>query len=196
MLREWKISEANIDSHWTTIMQWDSYKSRQYEGIIYGMKSQSFNPYINLPQSTNEKIELAISSETAPKENLIQNGWQLKDPLIVTKSPESYQKYIYESKAEWSIAKHGYVISKSGWFSERSACYLASAKPVLVQDTGFSQNIETGKGLHCFTTFEACLEGIKEINSHYQKHCNWAREIALAYFDSDKVLNDLLQRIS
>jgi hypothetical protein len=196
VLREWKTTEAKIHSPWTTIMQWDSYKIRKYEGILYGMKSQSFRPYFNLPQSTKEIFELAIGSATAPKEKLLLNGWQLKDPLIITKSTESYQAYINESKAEWSIAKQGYVISKSGWFSERSACYLASAKPVLVQDTGFSQNLETGKGLLCFTSFEECLSAIEAINSNYQKHCNWSREIATACFDSDIVLNDLLQRIS
>ena len=196
VLREWLITESKIHSPWTTIMQWDSYKIREYEGVQYGMKSQSFSPYYNLPQSTNETFELAIGSATAPKEKLLLNGWQLKDPLIITKSTESYQAYINESKAEWSIAKQGYVISKSGWFSERSACYLASAKPVLVQDTGFSQNLETGKGLLCFTSFEECLSTIEAINSNYQKHCNWSREIATACFDSDIVLNDLLQRIS
>jgi hypothetical protein len=117
----------------------------------------------------------------------------MRDPLEVTRDLWTYQKYIQQSKAEFSVAKHGYAAARSGWFSERSACYLASGRPVLVQDTGFSDWLQTGAGVIPFNTHEEALAGIEEINSRYEFHCQAARSIAEQYFDARRILPRLLE---
>lgn len=190
----WEMTPGNKNNAWSTVMQWDSYKAMEYDGKSFGMKSSSFGPYINLPDTAQDVFELAIGSPTAPTEMLKKQGWQVTDPLLVTRSPQTYQRYIQFSKGEWSIAKHGYVASHSGWFSERSCCYLASGRPVVVQDTGFSDRIETGRGLLSFTNLIEARGCIEEVNAHYEMHCKSARELAEDFFDYKKVLTTLLDR--
>lgn len=191
----WKATEGKKDAKWTTVMQWDSYEALQFEGQTFGMKSASFDKYSDLPKMTEEKFELAIGSANAPREFLRSKGWKIINPLVPTKTPRTFQKYIENSKAEWTIAKHGYASSKSGWFSERSAGYLASGRPVLTEETGFSQFVETGAGLLSFSTKEEVLAGIKMINSNYRQHCKAAREVAADFFGYEKILSKLLDRI-
>lgn len=176
-------------------MQWDSYQTAKYNEQTFGMKSASFDEYTDLPQMTPEKFELALGSETAPEDFLQSKGWKITNPLIPTRTPWTYQKFIQNSKAEWTIAKHGYVSSKSGWFSERSACYLASGRPVLTQETGFSKFIESGAGLLSFSTKEEVLARIEKINSDYGQQCKAAREIAAGFFGYEKVLSKLFDNI-
>ncbi|MGF2038737.1 MAG: glycosyltransferase [Nostoc sp. CmiVER01] len=184
------------EGKFTTVMLWDSYPAREYNGQHYGMKSDSFQPYLDLPQKTESIFELALGSPTAPRSLLASKGWILQDPHETTLAPSTYQHYIQQSKAEFTVAKHGYVISRSGWFSERSAAYLASGRPVLVQETGFSDWLhQTGYGVVPFNTLEEALAGIEEINSRYKFHCQAAREIAEEYFDARKVLTQLLNCI-
>lgn len=188
----WQQTPGNEKGHWTTVMQWDSYKARKYNGKTFGMKSASFDPYLSLAQSGDNLFELAIGSKTVPRDKLQQAGWLLVNPLLITKTTETYQQYILSSKGEWSVAKQGYVVSRSGWFSERSCCYLASGRPVVVQDTGFSDFIDTGRGLLTFTTINEAKACIEEVNGNYQKHCNDARSVAETCFNHTKVLNELL----
>ena len=195
-LKAWNYSTGNKNAKWTTVMQWDSYKERAFNGINYGMKSLSFSDYFTLPQKVNDTLELALGSASAPVEKLSEAGWKITGSLAVTLSPATYQQYIHQSKGEWSIAKHGYVISNSGWFSERSTCYLATGRPVIVQETGFSKSIETGRGLLSFTTPEEAVAAIDIVNSNYELHCKYAREIVTEYFSFDKVLNTLLERVA
>ncbi len=191
----WQSAPKKINGPWTTVMQWDSYKEVEYNGKHFRMKSASFEPYLNLPSIVPDSIELAIGNETAPKEKLLKYGWLLTNPLTVTRTPESYKKYIQQSKGEWSIAKHGYVSSRSGWFSERSTCYLACGLPVIIQDTGFSKFMKTGEGLISFTTMDEALAAFITINQDYKRHCQAAKNIAEEYFNSDKVLDHLLRSV-
>ncbi len=190
----WQASPGNPKAKWTTVMQWDSYQKREYNGKIYGMKSSSFDPFFELPLLINESFEIAMGGATAPKDKISSRGWIIKDPLAVTKTPETYKDYIRSSKGEWSVAKQGYVAAGSGWFSERSCCYLASGRPVVIQDTGFSAFLETGRGLLCFTNTKEAVAAINEINSNYPVHCNSARDIAEEYFGYRKVLNNLIEK--
>jgi hypothetical protein len=195
-LDAWNFGEVNTNGKWTTVMQWDSYNQQTYKNGVYGMKSKSFSKFVDLPKLLKtENFELAIGSATAPIEQLKSNGWNVISSLIPTKTANSYQHFIQQSKGEWSIAKHGYVISNSGWFSERSAAYLASGKPVIIQNTGFSDFIETGKGLHSFKNCEEAISSIEKVNSGYRTECSEARTIAEDYFNSDFVLTSLLNRI-
>ncbi len=191
VLDAWKPAKPLPRGNWTTVMQWDSYKTRQFNGMTFGMKSSSFEAYINLPGLVNESFELAVGSDTAPLEKLEKAGWKLADPLSVTVTAESYQQYIQRSRGEFSLAKQGYVISNSGWFSERSAGYLASGRPVILQQTGFTASIETGRGLFAFQSPADVIAAFEVINRDYPKHCSQARELAEACFNADKVLTSM-----
>jgi hypothetical protein len=193
VLDAWPLTPGPRNGKFTTVMQWDSYQSRAYNGVEYGMKSASFQPFMELPGSTGQTLELALGSDVAPRQQLLEAGWSLRNPLEVTRDPSSYQHYIQQSKAEFSVAKHGYVVSHSGWFSERSACYMASGRPVLVQETGFSEWLESGAGVLAFSTPEEAIAGIEEINSDYEHHCQSARELVHAYFDAKDVLSALIR---
>ena len=175
-------------------MQWDSYSPVCFQGQSYGMKSASFGPYLELPKRVTARMELAIGSSTAPREAMRMNGWAITDPLTVTKSPATYQEFIQSSKGEFTVAKHGAILwSRSGWFSERSAAYLASARPVITQDTGFGHVLPTGNGLLCYDSPEAAADCIHGVTAEYERHCRSAA-FSQEFFDSGHVLTDLLAR--
>jgi len=127
-----------------------------------------------------------------PRALLKHKGWKLVDPNRVCPDLDSFRTYTESSKAEWSIAKNGYVRGQSGWFSERSARYLAAGRPVVVQETGFSDVLPVGEGILPFRTLGDSAKGIREVERNYDRHSRAARAIAEEYFDSDKVLTKLL----
>lgn len=191
----WNRKKGDSNRNWNTVMQWDSYKTAVWNGNTYDMKSKSFKPYQNLPSQFSEKFELALGSDTAPKKALLDMGWKIRDPFEVTRTPNSFRQFIQESKGEWSIAKHGYVITRSGWFSERSTSYLASGRPVVVQETGFSENIQTGAGLFAFENPEELAHIFSTINDSYDKQCDKAWETCHEYFESTIILKKLINSI-
>ena len=195
VMNAWTEMPVGANAKWTTVMQWDSYKVKEFDGKKFGMKSSSFDAYLHLPKHIDDKIELALGSSSAPREKLAAEGWHITDPLPVSLTPQSYQHYIAGSKGEWSVAKEGYVFSNSGWFSERTLNYMASGKPVVVQDTGFSSFLPTGKGLLPFTNLEECIGAIENANVDYAKHSAAAREIVAGYFEAASVLQALLYRL-
>jgi hypothetical protein len=195
VLGAWPHTAARLQGPYTTVMQWDSYESVEYRGQRFGMKSASFQPLLDLPYQTGARLELALGSEQAPRELLSAKGWRLKDPLKVSRSLQSYQRYLQESKAEFSVAKQGYVAARSGWFSERSACYLAAGRPVIVQDTGFTGHIETGTGILAFASPEEAQSNIEEMEANYRIHCSCARDVARCYFDANTVLERMIEKI-
>jgi hypothetical protein len=189
----WQVSPGPAQGRFTTVMQWESYPAAEYGDVCYGVKSDSFEPFMDLPARVGPILELAIGSPTAPRPFLESKGWILRDPIEVAPDPWSYQRYIQQSKAEFTVAKHGYVVSRSGWFSERSAAYLASGRPVVTQETGFSDWLEAGSGVIPFTTPDESIAAIEDVNSRYEVHCRAARAVAEAYFDSDRVLEKLIE---
>src|SRR2546421_8685479 len=133
---------------------------------------------------------LALSihpDETKDLAALKGNGWKLLNPLDVSSTPSQYRRFIQTSKAEFGIAKSGYVLSRCAWFSDRSVCYLASGRPVIAQETGFSRFLPVGDGLFAFQTANDVLRAIEEMRSDYARHARAARAIAGEYFDSKKV---------
>ena len=193
-LEAWRVSPGPMQGAFSTVMQWDSYNKRDYGGRHYGMKSESFSPYLDVPRHTGVELEIALGSVEAPREQLMKQGWRLRDPLEVTRDPWSYQDSIRDSRGEFSVAKHGYVVSNTGWFSERSACYLASGRPVLVQDTGFSTQLPGDAGLVPFSTPGQALAGLENVNTNYKRHCEAARALAETFFDARCVLRSLIDR--
>ncbi len=193
-LDAWPFFPPPATGRFTTVMQWDSYPVREYGGVNYGMKSQSFQAYRDLPAKTTAPLELAMATSETRRVELQRLGWVVRDPMEVTRSPWDYQHYIRQSLGEFSVAKHGYVVGRTGWFSERSACYLASGRPVVVEDTGFSRVLPTGRGVHAFSTPMQARDALACVLADYRRECSAAREIAASHFDARRVLGDLLER--
>ncbi|MCK6690763.1 MAG: hypothetical protein L6Q97_01535 [Thermoanaerobaculia bacterium] len=193
VLDAWPVTAGQALGKFTTVMQWESYPGREYNGRYFGQKSDAFPAYFGLPLRTGQVFELAVGSLSAPRATLREHGWQLCNPLDVTRDPWTYQQYLQNSKAEFSIAKHGYVEACTGWFSERSAAYLASGRPVVVQDTGFSQWLGAGEGVLAFRDPAEALANVEQVNRDYERQCRAAREICEAYFESAGVLNRLIE---
>lgn len=197
VLGEWPASRETPRDTFTTVMNWTSYKPIDFGGLRLAQKDEEFAAFLDLPsQVSPERLELAASpgkTRSTPRGLLARRGWNVVDPNLVCGDLDSYRAYVTSSKAEWSVAKGGYVASRCGWFSCRSACYLAAGRPVVVQDTGFSSILPTGEGLVVFSTADDAAAGIADVASRYAAHARAAREIAAEWFDSDRVLTRLVE---
>lgn len=189
VLDAWPVTPGNPNAALTAVMAWRTYSTLEHEGQRYGAKADSFPPFMDLPIRSTEKFELALGGD-GPRELLAQNGWRLLERG--PKSLTDYQEYLRGSKAEFGIAKEGYVVSRCGWFSERSAAYLASGRPVVVQDTGFPAWLPSGRGVLPFRTPDDALAALEDLNTHYERHCRDARDIVTEYFDFRRVLPNLI----
>jgi hypothetical protein len=194
VLDQWPFGRAPANGAFTTVMQWDSYPAVEWNGRRFGMKSESFEVLRDLPRRVRVPLEIALGGSSAPRQELEGLGWRIVDPLEVTRDVWTYQMYLQSSRGELSVAKHGYVVGRTGWFSERSACYLATGRPVIVQDTGFSRYLPCGEGLWAFDDARSAVEAIEAVAANYEIHCRAARELAAEYFDSSRVLTSLLDR--
>ncbi|MEX2287049.1 MAG: hypothetical protein WD648_08170 [Planctomycetaceae bacterium] len=198
VLANWPVAERMSFDGLTTIGNWRGYGSVEYQGVLYGQKAHSLRPFMILPKLTSERFMPALAihaDETKDLAALAENGWRLLDPARLTGTPARYQQFIQQSKAEFGIAKSGYVAARCGWFSDRSICYLASGRPVIAQETGFSDYLPTREGLFAFETPDDVLTAVESINADYQRHCHAARRLAEEHFDSAKVLTRLLSKL-
>jgi hypothetical protein len=196
-LEYWPCATHPPELPWTTVMNWNSYATIEFNGIPYGQKDLEFMRFKELPQKTNAKFAIAMGQgpgRKRPTAELLNLGWQILEPDQVVPDHLSYRHFITHSIGEWSIAKHGYVAPRTGWFSCRTACYLAAGRPAIVQDTGWSRYIPTGKGLFSFETIEDVITALNTIETNYEQHCQHARTLAEQYFDAKKVCSDLLQQ--
>jgi hypothetical protein len=176
----------------TTVASWEpTEKGPVVNGIVYKGKSAEFERFIDMPSRSALPLELAMSGR-APADRLRVQGWKLVDPWMVSRDPWVYRDYLAHSQGEWSVAKNAYVASRSGWFSCRTACYLALGVPAVVQNTGFGSTIPTGEGVLTFDTPEEASEAIERLASDPDRHTKAARAIAEEYFDSGKVLSRLI----
>jgi hypothetical protein len=179
---------------WTTVMTWNAFKGKLvYKGIEYESKGREFEKLIGLPHRVRYPLKVAVGGVHAPLERLASHGWEILDGPRVTLTPIQYQDFIAGSRGEFSIAKHVYVAMRTGWFSYRSACYLASGRPVVVQDTGFPEIFPTGEGLLSFSSLEEAAAALEKVEADYDRHAKAARAIAEEYFESDRVLTQLIE---
>ena len=196
VLEHWKASEGPVDGAFTSVGAWRGpYDPVEFEGRTYGLRVHEFRKFMTLPTVSSEAFEVALDIHSAETNDLLllsTNGWRLADPTVAAHDPRTYQAYLSGSKAEFMVAKNMYVQSRSGWFSDRSICYLASGRPVLAQDTGLAGLYATGEGLLTFQTLDEAAAGAAEIGRDYPRHQRRARELAEQYFDSDIVLTRLL----
>ncbi len=181
---------------YTSVANWEqSGKDIEWNGELYTWsKHHEFLKFIDLPRRSSQPLELALSKISAEARKLLQaNGWRVADAFGLSKEIMPYRDYIRGSRGEFTVAKDQNVRLRSGWFSDRSACYLAAGRPVITQDTGFGTVLPTGEGLFTFNTIEEILAAFEVINSDYEKHSRAARLIAEGYFRAETVLAKLLE---
>jgi hypothetical protein len=198
VLTEWPVGDRLEHDALTTVGHWRGYGSIEHNGLHYGQKVHALRPLIGLPLQTVETFRLALSIHPEEKSDLSalgENRWQLVDPAVVAATPDGYRRFVAGSKGEFGVAKSGYVVSNSGWFSDRSACYLASGRPVIAHDTGFGRRLPTGSGLFAFADTQDAAAAVDALHSDYGKHRAAARAIAEEHLDSDRVLRTLLDRV-
>jgi hypothetical protein len=189
---EWRPSDQPpLRPCFTTIMSWriESFAD------IGGDKNTEFHKVIDLPSRVSVPLELSIScpGTERPDAMLREHGWRCHDAFAVSRDLDVYRDYVRSSLGEFSVAKHTYVRTNSGWFSDRTECYLMAGRPAVVQDTGFSAHLPTGAGLIGFRDVDDARAGIEAVQSDYQRHARAAREIAVAHFSAQAVLPRLLE---
>lgn len=199
-LRHWPQRDLSADADaFTSVGHWRSYGSVEYEGVRYGQRAHSLRRLIDLPGHTSTRFRMALGIHPDETDDLValrDNGWELVDPYEVARDPERYAGFIAASRGELCVAKSGYVDSGSGWFSDRSACYLASGRPVVAQETGFGASFPVGEGFLSYSTAAEAAAAVAEVESRYERHAATARELAEEYLDAAKVLERLLQRLA
>jgi hypothetical protein len=193
VLDEWPLARGGFD-RFTTVATW-----RSPFGPIepYGLKHHQWRNFVHLPTETGLAFEAALAidpADAADRNILDAQGWQLIDPAVAA-GPDGFRDYVRGSGAEFSVAQGIYVETRSGWFSDRSTRYLAAGRPVLVQDTGFTQTLPAGEGLVAFRTLDEATAGARAIADDYERHARAARAIAEEHFDSDVVLAALLAEV-
>jgi hypothetical protein len=197
VLDEWPVAEEPPAKAFTTVASWRGpYGPVEYEGASYGLRVHEFRRFFDLPRRTGASFELALDIDTADRRDvaaLEENGWALADPAAAAGDPWRYRSYVQASTGELMIAKGMYVGTRSGWFSDRSICYLASGRPVVAQDTAFV--FPTGEGLLAFSTPDEAAGAIEAVLAEPRRHARAARAVAEACFASDVVLPRLLERI-
>ena len=182
----------------TTVASWEqSGKDIEWEGQTYfWSKHREFLKLLDLPRRTRQSLELALACGDAQALELLRaNGWRVVDALALSKDVLPYRDYFFGSAGELTVAKDQNIRLRSGWFSDRSACYLAAGRPVITQDTGFGNALPTGRGLFAFRTMEDVLAALDAVRTNYGRHSRAAREVAAEHFAAEKVLGKLCAEV-
>jgi hypothetical protein len=191
----WKGSAAPGRT-FSTVAGWRDYGWLEVGGVLFGPKEEEFRKFASLPALAGERLEIVtdLTISDPERQMLEAHGWIIGSPTMVD-SPGRYRNHIWCSAGEFSCAKGGYVGTHSGWFSDRSACYLAAGRPVILQATGYEDSLPTGEGLFAVADVDAAADAIAAIRADYARHSTAARRIAESYFDSDKVLTAALRQV-
>jgi hypothetical protein len=191
-LPNWPATPGPRDGAFTTVLSWSIRPTPPVvDGRSYGGKEVEFRRFLDLPQRTAERLEAAISG-AAPLGEIAAAGWRVVDARAVSATLDDYRRYLTGSRGELSVAKQAYVATRSGWFSTRSAAYLACGRPVVLEDTGFSAHLAVGPGLHAFTTADEAVAALAAVRHDYGAACAQARAVAEACFRAEDVCGRLL----
>ena len=199
----WKpVNEFDVSqSSFTTLMNWSAAKILKYDGEEWGQKDIEFQKFFKIPSLVKSATFSAVINKTGgteqifTKEKIEKAGWEILDPYTSSGDWKSYREFIDHSLGEFSVAKNTYVKAQTGWFSCRSACYLAMGKPVVTQDTGWSKTISSGRGLFAFDDISTAAGALEKIITDYKQQSLFAREMANEYFNSDNVLTNILSQL-
>jgi hypothetical protein len=186
----WTPCEPVADAAFTTIGKWDSAgRDLRFAGEVFSWRKRpQWFRYLELPQRTGERFQVAMDVAPDDRRSLAAEGWEVVDPLQVSSDPERYRDFIRGSKGEFTVAKDVNVRLASGWFSDRGACYLAAGRPVVNQDTGFGRRLPVGCGLFAFRTLADAVAAVHAVAGDYAEHCRAARVLALEHFAPARVL--------
>lgn len=191
----WRPHANGAAETFTTIGNWhQQWRDVMFQGEVYRWsKRDEFLKYLALPARTGQTFELSLSRYTAADRQMLEaRGWLVRDALSFSMDLDEYRQYIVQSRGEFTVAKDQNVRLRSGWFSDRAATYLAAGRPVITQETGFSNILPAGQGLFAFSTVEEIVRAVESVNSDYERHSRAASEIARDYFNYDVVLTRLL----
>jgi hypothetical protein len=192
----WSPLPADAGAAFTTIGKWDSTgRDVVFEGEVFGWRKRTeWLRFLELPRLTGERFRLAmdVAASADDRRRLEDAGWEVVDPLAISTDPETYRAFIRGSKGEFTVAKDVNIRLASGWFSDRSACYLAAGRPVVNQDTGFDRRLPTGAGLFAFRTVDDAVTAFQGLAADYERHCACARDVALSHFVPEIVLAPLV----
>ena len=191
-----KVSIPPIAASFTTVMNWQSHKPISYKGKQYGQKDIEFEKFIQLPTLVDAAIEVAVAGKNVPANRLESNKWKVVNGTEVTHTYNSFCRYVENAKAEFSVCKNVFVALNTGWFSDKSAVFLASGRPVVLEDTGFSQHLPCGLGLFAVKNVAEAGMAIKEIENNWEKHSKAAREIAVECLDTKVLLKKFMNEIN
>jgi hypothetical protein len=198
VMTDWPVLSVGDPGRFTTVANWRGpFGTLEFSGRSYGLKVHEFRKFIDLPLRSPYRFEVALDihpDDTHDLEMLRTKGWRIINPGTVA-TPDAFRSYVRGSGAELSAAQGMYVDTGSGWFSDRSVRYLASGRPVLLQDTGFSRNLPVGHGLMSFGTVGEAVEGASRIVADYESHAEAARSLAEKLFDSDRVLARFCEQV-
>jgi hypothetical protein len=183
----WRTTAPPAVSRFTTVMTW---RTESFTDVD-GNKDREFGRFLDLPRLTRHPFTLAING---PETLLRKHGWATIDAMSVSRSLWDYRDFIQGSKAEFGIAKHAYVSRRSGWFSDRTECYLAAGRPAVVQDTGWSAHVPAGTGLLPFSSAEEAVDALDSVDRDYSRHARRAVEIATDHFEASRILPSFLER--
>jgi hypothetical protein len=194
VLDEWATTRPPGDAY-STVADWRGYSPVEWRGVWYGQKAEEFMRVIDLPRRVAVPLEicLAIHPDEPERAVLEQHGWRLVSPRHHAATADSYRDYIHAARGEFTVVKHGYVAGRTGWFSDRSACYLAAGRPVIVQDTGIGRYVPTGAGLLTFTDVASAAAALTEVERNYARHAEAAAAFAAEHLDASRVLARLLR---
>ena len=187
----------NARAAYNTITTWHNQgKDIVWRGDTwYWTKDREFEKFLDLPRHRPAvEFELAATVDEKVQRRLRGHGWRQIPSLDISRDIDRYRDYIQQSRGEFTVARDQYVRPRTGWFSDRSACYLAAGRPVITQETGFSRFFPTGKGLFGFQTMDDILKAVDAIQSDYEGNCRAARELAAEYFAAEKVVGSLMLR--
>jgi hypothetical protein len=196
LLDLWPVAHPRTDAPYNTITTWhNKHKNIEWQGETwYWTKDREFERFIELPKRRPRvPFELAAGVNGNARDLLMANRWGLADSIGVSTSMDSYRDYIRHARGEFTVARDQYVRPRTGWFSDRTACYLAAGRPVITQETGFSK-FYRGDGLFGFGSTEEILAAVDAIELDYARHCRGARDLAAEYFAAEKVLGSLMER--
>lgn len=195
----WPVREKGGGS-FTSVGSWRGpYDPVVYQGRAYGLRVHEFRSFMSVPRTSGLPFEIAL--DIAPEDSsdlarLHEGGWQVVDPRSVADSPLGYRRYVQDSRCEFQVAKNIYVDTRGGWVSERTACYLSSGRPALVQDTGLGGDLAKGEGLVTFRSPEEAVEGARRLDADWSRHARAARSLAVEHFEARRVVRGLVDAVA
>lgn len=190
--RHWRLTPLGTDAPYTALMHWAAGGEVHHAGRAFGHKNREFARIAALPSRRAGRHVLAAAGPGVPRDGLSEAGWRLVDPRSVSATPDDFVAFVEGSRADLGVAKHAYVVSRSGWFSDRSTCHLAAGRPVLHQDTGFGDWLPAEAGVLPFHDLDSLVEAIDRLERDPGGHARAAREIAERHFEARLVLDEML----